>query len=158
MTRFRNAFAPERPEEALAECVQALLKGGGDPTARMWLAEGLRSFRDGRAASLDAALGLRPLQPRQAQARRAAALYREIAHNLDIHGREAAREIRAMHRGDYLPPGLVSQVIELRRLRPRVPCQRVILAALGVRAAKSASLIPREARNEDGDSIAHAES
>jgi hypothetical protein len=151
LSQFRNPFAPARPADALADAVQVLQRAAGDPGLRMWLVEGLRALQEGRSRSLDAALGLRPLQPRQARARRAAALYRALAAALGVAGREAAREIRAMHRGDYLPQVCVPLIVELRRLRPSVPCERVILGALAARAMKSQSLLLCAARAEHSD-------
>lgn len=116
---------------ALAEAMHLLPVGAEHLVAKIWLQHALRDRLEGRAATLDEALGLPAPQPRQVRAAERHALIRDVAAATGLRGWAAAGETERILAGEVpAPPAAQAAVARLRAERYAIK-QRQILRACG---------------------------
>jgi len=115
---------------ALADAIHLLPVGHELVVAKVWLQRALRDRLEGRAATIDEALGLPAPQPRQARAAERHALIREAAATAGLHGWAGAADLARMLAGDLPPPPPARDAVARLRAQRYAIGQRQIWRAL----------------------------
>ncbi len=98
--------------------------------AKIWLQRALRDRLEGRATTIDAALGLPAPQPRQVRAAERHALIRDVAAATGLRGWAGAGNLERMLAGDVPPPPQARDAVARLRADRYAIGQRQIYRAL----------------------------